>query len=193
MFGRHHLQNVAAAMALLHAAGLPPEWVLDALEGFRTEPLRGEVIQTPSYSLILDCYNASPPSMLGALDSLAEFPWPGRRVLVLADMLELGAHAPAAHARLLEPLRRLAPALFFGLGPHCSQLAERLSAEGWEASGFLDRQELIRALQSRLAAGDQIFLKGSHGFGLEKVAQEIMMNGNSPESGVRSPESKEGK
>lgn len=173
MFGRHHLQNVAAAAALLYAGGLPPEWVAEALDGFRTEPLRGELVQTAAYSMILDCYNASPPSMLGALGSLAELPAGGRRVLVLADMLELGAHAPAAHEALLGPLRRLAPAVFFGLGPHCSRLAATLAAEGWEAGGYEERPPLVSALQERLRPGDQIFFKGSHGFGLEKVAQAI--------------------
>jgi len=179
MFGRHHLDNVAAAAALLHAAGLPPEWVAEALDDFRTEPLRGERIATRQYTLILDCYNASPPSMLSALASLAELaPPPGRRVLVLADMLELGEHAAAAHAGMLGPLRRLAPALFFGLGPHCAALADTLEREGWAARGFDKRDALIDALKEDLRPGDQVFFKGSHGFGLERVAQAIAPDAN---------------
>jgi UDP-N-acetylmuramoyl-tripeptide--D-alanyl-D-alanine ligase len=173
LFGRHHLANVAAAAALLHAAGLPPEWAAEALDDFRTEPLRGETVTTHQDTLILDCYNASPPSMLSSLASLTERPAPGRRVLVLADMLELGEHAAAAHAGLLGPLRRLAPALFFGLGPHCAALADALAREGWAARGFEKCEALIDALKRELRPGDQVFFKGSHGFGLERVAQAI--------------------
>ena len=173
LFGRHHLANVAATAALLHAAGLPGDWVAGALEGFHTEPLRGEIMATDQYTYILDCYNASPPSMLGALASLAELPRTGRRVLVLADMLELGDYAAQAHAELLGPVLDLNPALFFGLGPHCSRLAEALKGRGVAAQGFAERTDLILVLRRELRPGDQVFFKGSHGFALEKVAQAI--------------------
>ena len=173
LFGRLHLQNVAAGAALLLAAGLPPEWIAPAVGDFRTEPLRGEMIRTRDLTLVLDCYNASPPSMLGALESLAEVPCAGRRVLVLADMLELGAHAKLAHQALLDPLCALAPALFFGLGPWCSEVAETLAAEGWEAAGFETRETLLAALRPRLQPGDLIFFKGSRGYALEQVAQAL--------------------
>ena len=176
IFGRHHLANVAAAAALLHAAGLPPEWIADAIADFRTEPLRGEIIETAGMTLILDCYNASPPSMASALHSLAQLATPtggGRRILILADMLELGDHSPEAHAMLLGPLRRLAPAIFLGLGPQCRELAALLASEGWDAAGFGDHASLVEAAKTRLRPGDQIFFKGSHGFGLEKVAQAL--------------------
>lgn len=177
LFGRHHLANVAGAAALLHAGGLPAEWVAEALSGFATEPLRGEIVAAGDYTFILDCYNASPPSMLGALGSLAELPCPGRRVLALADMLELGDHAAKAHAELAGPIRRLAPAAFFGLGPHTAELARTLAAEGMTAEGFENREAMIAGLKGFLRPGDQVFFKGSHGFALEKVAEAVAPQG----------------
>jgi UDP-N-acetylmuramoyl-tripeptide--D-alanyl-D-alanine ligase len=124
-------------------------------------------------TFVLDYYNASPPSMLSALRSLGDLPAPPRRVLVLADMLELGSHAAVAHEMLLDPLRELAPADFFGLGFHCARLAEDLADEGWTARGFEKREELIEALRGHLRPGDMVFFKGSHGFGLEYAAQAL--------------------
>jgi UDP-N-acetylmuramoyl-tripeptide--D-alanyl-D-alanine ligase len=173
LFGRHHLANVAAAAALLHAAGFPAEWVAGALDGFRTEPLRGEIVRAGEVNFILDCYNASPPSMLGALGSLNELPCSGRRILVLADMLELGDHAAREHDGLKGPIRALAPALFFGLGPEMKRVATALAAEGQPGAGFEKREELVAALKAALKPGDQVFFKGSHGFSLEKVAQAL--------------------
>ena len=59
----------------------------------RFSPLRGERVELPDGTVILnDCYNANPMSMRAALDELASAEAP-RRVAVLGDMLELG---PAA-------------------------------------------------------------------------------------------------
>ncbi len=179
LFGRHHLDNVAAAAALLLAANYPPEWVAEALPDFRTQPLRGDLVQTDEMTLILDCYNASPPAMLGALKSLHEVQSLGRRILVLADMLELGEQSRPAHESLLPSLRALAPSLFFGLGPECSRLAEILKGEGWAAEGFNQRSELTESLKWAVQPGDLIFFKGSHGFGLENVAHAV-----APEAGI---------
>ncbi|OPZ07804.1 MAG: UDP-N-acetylmuramoyl-tripeptide--D-alanyl-D-alanine ligase [candidate division BRC1 bacterium ADurb.BinA292] len=174
LFGRHHLENVAAAAALLLAGGYDPAWIADVLPEFHTEPLRGQVVRAGELTLILDCYNASPPSMLGALQSLAHLPLMGRRVLVLADMLELGAESEVAHEMLLGPLREIGPTPFFGLGTYCAHLAEMLFTEGWPASGFDEQSALVTSLRETVRPGDVVLFKGSHGFALERVAQALV-------------------
>ena len=47
-----------------------------------------------------DCYNANADSMRAALETLCELPLQGRRVAVLGDMAELGAHTEAAHMEI---------------------------------------------------------------------------------------------
>lgn len=177
LFGRHQIQNVAAAAGLLLAAGLEPDALgkalADTLADFASEPLRGEFVVRDGVEMILDCYNASPAGMRGALASLADVPVSGRRILVLADMLELGDHSTVAHQALLGPLRQLAPAQLLGLGPQCTALAQTLAAEGWTARGFEDRDQLAEELRGDIRRGDQLFFKGSHGFGLERVAETL--------------------
>ena len=178
-FGRHHLENVAAAAALLLAAGHDPGWLAEALEDFKTEPYRGEIVQAGPMRFILDCYNAAPQSMLGALRSLDELPASGRRVVVFGDMGELGQQTVVAHDMLLGPLRELGDSVFFGLGKHFSRLAETLASEGRRAQGFLEHGELIQALRAELEAGDVVLFKGSHALGLEHVAHAL-----APEAGI---------
>ncbi len=183
LFGRHHLENVAAACAVLLAAGIEPTWVAEALEEFETAENRGQIIETRSgLTLVLDCYNASPPAMLSSLKSLGDFPLDAeeksdgvrRRVLVLADMLELGHLAGQLHDFLLPSIRELAPAAFFGLGPHMSRQAATLDQEGMHARGFESRDMLLEELKNFLKPGDLVFFKGSHGYALEKVAQGLI-------------------
>jgi UDP-N-acetylmuramoyl-tripeptide--D-alanyl-D-alanine ligase len=180
LFGRHHLENVAAAAAMLLAAGYDPAWLADALPTFRTEPLRGQVVESGGVTWILDCYNASPPAMQSALESLLDVPYAGRRVLVLADMLELGKETQQRHEALVGPIVKLGrrgKVDFLGLGPNCAALARDLIAEleslGGSARGFESREVLIETLRGELKPGDQVFLKGSHAFGLEQVADAL--------------------
>ena len=172
-FGRHLLEDVAAGAAFLTAAGFDPGWIVDAVEDFETEPLRGEVIQAGPWTFIMDCYNAGPESMVGALNSLRELPPAKRTVLVLADMLELGEHSREAHEALLDPLRKLFPALVFGLGPEMSHLAETLSAQGWDAKASPGPQCLLDELGKALRPGDRVLFKGSRAFALEKIARTL--------------------
>jgi len=180
-FGRHHLEDVACAAAMLHAGGYDPAWIVDGMKNFRTERYRGEIRQVGAWRFILDCYNAAPDSMRASLQSLREIVQPseGNLVLVLADMLELGTHSRSAHEAMLEYIRPLGPNRFFGLGPESSRLADALRAEGWTSAGFDAREGLVAALKESLAPGDTVFFKGSHGFALEKVAHEL-----APEAGV---------
>jgi UDP-N-acetylmuramoyl-tripeptide--D-alanyl-D-alanine ligase len=125
--------------------------------------------------------------MAGGLATLAEFFAEGRRVLVLADMLELGARSEDSHRALLPLLKQCGPAVFFGLGPQMTALAGVLAGEGWDARAFDDRDALAEALASALTPGDVVLFKGSRAFGLERVAQALAPNLR-PEAGGGRPE-----
>jgi UDP-N-acetylmuramoyl-tripeptide--D-alanyl-D-alanine ligase len=47
-----------------------------------------------------DAYNANADSTIAALETLCDLPLQGRRVAVLGDMEELGAHSESAHAEV---------------------------------------------------------------------------------------------
>jgi len=100
-------------------------------------------------------------------------------------MLELGEHAARRASRgLLRVAAAAGPRRSFsGLGPHLRGAGpdnpgrRRLGG----ARGSAERDELIDALKRDLRPGDQVFFKGSHGFGLEHVAQAIAPGGENRE------------
>ena len=116
----HNLANVAAAVALLRAAGAPvPDELRAPLPPFRWQPGRiGEV------ELVLDCANSSPPALEAALRSFAAEPAAGRRIAVLGLMADLGEHSDALHRAAGEQARRLG--------------IDELVAVGGGAAGYLD-------------------------------------------------------
>ncbi len=175
LFGRHQLDNVAAAAALLLAMDFDPFMVCGGLEDFHLERCRGEVVRVGDWTFILDCYNATPSGMQCAIRSLSDLGPGGRLVIVLADMLELGDHAKSEHDSLIPLLIQARPAMFLGLGERCTELAGRLENMGIQACGYgSDRQGIVEALAANLEPGDRVFFKGSHGFELEAIARAIM-------------------
>src|SRR5262245_21191146 len=94
--GRHNVQNACAAAAVAHAAGLPSDAVRAGLERMSAPSMRMEVRRLAGDVTVLnDCYNANPASMAAALRTLVASR-AGRRLAVLGEMRELGAHADAA-------------------------------------------------------------------------------------------------
>src|SRR5437870_13699538 len=63
-----------------------------------------------------DAYNANADSMLAALQTLQELPCKGRRVAVLGDMAELGAHSEAAHEEVGRRVAELGIGQLFAVG-----------------------------------------------------------------------------
>lgn len=173
LFGAYLIENVAAAAALLHAAGYDASWVGEALSGFNSEPLRGQIERVGDITFILDCYNASPAGMVGALGTLAEMPVRGRRVLVLADMLELGERSAEFHRVLFALIAQMPATELFALGPNMTAVAESILSMGRPARAFDDRDEMADALAAELRDGDVVLFKGAHAFGLEKIALKI--------------------
>ncbi len=175
LFGVHNIENVVAAAALLLAGGFDPSWIAAALPGFRTESLRGQFVEADGITFVLDCYNASPEGMAGALVTFGLLSGDRRHVLVLADMLELGELSAQIHQGLQAIIEHELPpeTPLFALGPEMSRLAAPLAAGGRSAFAFSSRDDLIEALRANLRPGDLVLFKGSHSFGLEHVAQAL--------------------
>jgi len=175
--GRHMLSNATAALAVAHLAGIAPEVALRALAGFGAQPGRGLRAalgpQDKPLVLVDESYNANTASMAAALDVFAGIAPPGgRKVLVLGDMLELGAQADALHAGLAEAVLASGADAVYLVGTHVRALAEALPP-GLVAGHFPTAEALVPELTGALAYGDAVMIKGSNGVGLARVVNAV--------------------
>ena len=95
----------------------------------------------------------------------------GRKLTVLADMLELGDQAPELHAGI-------AAAIDFSKMDHVylyGDLMKYLLAELPEdkVSYFTDLNQLTETLQNTLQPQDQLLLKGSNSMKLGTIVEEL--------------------
>lgn len=123
--------------------------------------------------ILSDVYNANPTAMKLILETFQAIPKneSGRKLTVLADMLELGDQAPELHAGI-------AAAIDFSKMDHVylyGDLMKYLLAELPEdkVSYFTDLNQLTETLQNTLQPQDQLLLKGSNSMKLGTIVEEL--------------------
>lgn len=162
------LRNAAAALACCRALGTPPP------EGARVEVeisgLRGQEREIPGGGLLIeDCYNANPIAMRAALADLAGRS--GRRVAVLADMMELGPEEERFHREVGEEAAAQGIDLLIGVGERAA--AYVAGADGLEAVHVATVDDALEQVPGLLAPGDVVLLKGSRSMRLERLGAVI--------------------
>ncbi|MCC7083117.1 MAG: UDP-N-acetylmuramoyl-tripeptide--D-alanyl-D-alanine ligase [Burkholderiales bacterium] len=167
--GEHNVRNAIAAAAAAYALGVPPAAVCAGLAAFRAPPGRLQCCAGRNGAVVIDdSYNANPESALAAIAVLAAMP--GRRVLVLGDMGELGADRDSGHVRVGEAARAASIERLFTLGA-ASALAA--GAFGPSARHFTRIEELIAAVEPELDADTTVLVKGSRFMQMERVVQSL--------------------
>ncbi len=173
--GRLSVHNAAAAAAVGLAAGLDLDSIVAALEGGWAAPHRVELVRLRGVTVIDDSYNASPGSVIAALDLLAGLP--GRRVAVLGEMLELGDAHDAGHRAVGEAAAAIAELLVV-VGSGAGGIAAGAQDAGLDPSRIHvvpDADQALDVLRPRLRDGDMVLVKASRGIGLDRLVDALRL------------------
>ena len=175
--GRHNIYNALAAAAVAGSYGVSMQTVKIALEGFRAHDKRMQVLQAGGVTIINDTYNANPDSTTAALRVLAEWQCSGKKIAVLADMLELGTVSMTEHQNIGQTAVELGLDMIWGFGPRTKVLIEtaRLTVDD-RARHFENKTALIDELKKTVTSGDVVLIKGSRGMAMEEVTCELVSN-----------------
>ncbi len=165
-------RNLAAAVQAARALGHAP--LSGTCVVLERSAMRGIEHRLPGGgTLVEDCYNANPPAMEAALADLCRRP--GRRVAVLADMLELGPDEATFHRQVGERARDLGVDLLVAVGTRASAYPD--GARGIECIAFDDTDAAVAGVPALIAPGDVVLVKGSRGMAMERVAHAILSGG----------------
>ena len=173
LIGQHSVHTALRAAAVGLVDGLNWQEILD---GLLQEPaqLRLSAVRTQKGALLLDdTYNASPESMLAALNLLAELE--GRKVAVLGDMLELGQYEKQGHELVGLRAAQVADALVtVGRRGHViAEAARRAGLRSAQIAEFEDTDEVIPYLRQSLNGEDVVLVKGSHGIRMDRIVAAL--------------------
>lgn len=173
--GTHLAFDAALAFGCADQLGLPRKNLAQGLCHFQNAAMRQELHVLRHYTVIEDCYNASPESMCAALSHLCEYAHQkGQRpIAVLGDILELGAHSPALHARVGAFAATLPLSALYTFGKASAAIASAAQAHGATFPCFTEIENNIENLYSimkkTLQKEDVILLKASRGMQLERI------------------------
>ncbi len=170
--GRHNLMNALAALAAAEAMGEPLESAAERMAGVQAMPGRLSFSERDGLLILDDTYNANPGSLSVALEVLAGLDRPGRRIVAVGDMLELGDQAERLHAEAGRWMAQRGVDFLVSVGP----LARRLLGSAWEfglprerGRAFDSPEEAGEFLSGFARAGDALLVKGSRATRMEKV------------------------
>jgi UDP-N-acetylmuramoyl-tripeptide--D-alanyl-D-alanine ligase len=172
--GMHNVKNALAAIAVADTAGVDTAVAGQMLGCYQPLPLRGHIEKRGLNTIIVDCYNASVSSMEAALKMLASMPVkPGaRRVAVLGDMLETGAHSVELHERVGEAVVENGIDLLVCYGENAKYIAKKADELGMHSGASTDPNVIKNFLRFKLKPGDVILFKASRGMQLENLIEE---------------------
>ncbi len=178
MPGLHNARNLAAAFGAGLAVGRAPDELARGLRAFSPPHMRCEVREVGNgCTLVDDAYNASPESMRAALALLDTPAWSARaKVLVLADMLDLGDESARYHEELVAPLRAWTErgATLRLVGEAMEPVARALGMSAPAVLHLADGATASEVLDDAVQLKDAVVLvKGSRGMHLEKVIREL--------------------
>jgi len=177
LVARHHIAAALAGAGVAVALRMNLVEIAEALENF--EPLPGRLrllLGREGIILLDDTYNASPVSVLAALDVVKELVAP-RKVVILGDMLELGADAKQEHAALALAVIDSGAHIVIMVGEHMRALFEALSTLGFPRKQMLwfpDPMTALQNLKDIIRAEDLILIKGSQSMRMEKITRALL-------------------
>lgn len=171
--GMHMVYNAMAGACAGDALGLTPEQIKAGIESLKPISGRSNILHTPHYTLLDDCYNANPVSMCAMLDVLNHSRT--RKVAILGDMGELGTDEAKLHASVGVHLKDLQIDLVITIGT----LSEEIYHQGQSSAPhtrflhFRDKELFLTHAEHILQDKDAILIKASHYMGFEHIVHTL--------------------
>jgi UDP-N-acetylmuramoyl-tripeptide--D-alanyl-D-alanine ligase len=162
MVGKYNFYNFLAALRIGMYFEIEPELLNRAIAAYLPTNKRSQVEKTTKNTVIVDCYNANPSSMASAVSSFIEMQH-AHKLLILGDMLELGAESQLEHQKILDFLKEN-QLQYVTVGP----IFKGLNNAGFENTASLKAYITNNPIDDHL-----ILLKGSRGIALEQVLEQL--------------------
>lgn len=180
VMGTHNVCNAVVALAIGMHYGVPLDDGKRALKAYQPIAMRGVVRESRGIHVIDDTYNASPDSINSNLHALFDYPGEGRRIAVLADVLELGERSETLHRGIGEYIvkeKRSGRALSFlvTVGRDAGYISGYVRENSdIPAVHFSEKEDAASYLRGQRQEGDWILVKGSRGMKMDELVEQLI-------------------
>ena len=159
------MENILSAVSIGIEFGVSPGDINSALEEYRPNNNRSQLIHSGSNKIIMDAYNANPSSMRVALENFSKAEG-CNKVVILGEMNELGVDSIVEHRKLIDMLNEMPFRTVILVGEAFKAL---LPADKERVETYTDSKELVERLKSDPLRNAYIFIKGSRSNRLEQL------------------------
>ncbi|MDA0986119.1 MAG: UDP-N-acetylmuramoyl-tripeptide--D-alanyl-D-alanine ligase [Bacteroidetes bacterium] len=169
--GLHNVSNALVAGAFGILFKVPPEKISFGLSMFSSPAKRMEVIHRHGLLVINDTYNSNPDSVLVALETLKNIDAPGKKIIVMADMLELGSASKSEHKLIGKKIKSMKFKHLFTYGLMAQLISKSAKLEN--NHHFDSKNDLKDMLTNIVDRGDVVLVKGSRGMKMEEIVDHL--------------------
>ena len=160
--------NFLVAVALAWLTNVPMDRLEQVSPSLILPSMRFEQQEYNGIRVINDAYNASPDSMLAALDAVPVPPEGGKRVFILGHMAELGKYSNECHVAVARKAVTKAHVVVF-IGEKWFPVRDAVRDANCQIEFYGSVNEIMHVVKSLVRQGDVVLLKGSRSLELETL------------------------
>ncbi len=178
VIGAYNVKNALIAYGFGKHFGLSDSRIAQGLATVQLTKNRTQWLTAKNGAQVLsDVYNANPTAMALVLDTFGKLQTSdGRKLAVLADMLELGPDSRQMHAAMAAHIDDSYDTVFL-YGTEMTALLNALTEKDADLTVYHfdkpNKSALIQIIKAELGPADSILLKGSNGMGLSEVVEAL--------------------
>ncbi|EJP6471160.1 UDP-N-acetylmuramoyl-tripeptide--D-alanyl-D-alanine ligase [Clostridium botulinum] len=171
--GKHNVLNSLTAIACAKILDMDYKNIQNGIKNLKATSMRLDIIRENGFTIINDCYNASPDSMKAAIDVMKNIN--GKRTIaLLGSMMELGNESYKAHREVSEYAKEKEIDLLFSIGEFNEAYREgfeEVNKDNYKS--FLNNKEAAKYIKNIIRDDDVILVKASRTMRLEEIVEEL--------------------
>lgn len=174
--GMHNVNNAVVAMAIAMEYGIDPATAKEGLASYEGVAMRQQINHLKDgIKVIDDTYNASPDSIKSGIEVLELLDNPGKKIAVLADVLELGDMSYQCHYDTGCFVARSSVCEVVTVGNEMKALVKAVNDHNpaIKTHNFANNNQAADYLKTIVGPGDALLVKGSRGMHQEEIVEAL--------------------
>jgi len=192
--GIHNVNNAIGAYAVGRHYNLEPKTIVAALESYKPDGVRQNLVKTKDCNVLVDCYSTTVLSTIAASKTLCEFELGknSKRILVLSYVPSLGSETENVHRDIGRTIATLPIDVIIGYRNDAKYIIDECTKAGKEAVFYQYHKDIIEYMKEIVKPGDAIAFKGSTRAHLEQIANAVFGLNIIPENSLDSDRASNG-
>jgi UDP-N-acetylmuramyl pentapeptide synthase len=168
--GKHNILNSLLAIATARVLGIKDKELQDGIKNLAVTSMRLDIVKGKLFTIIDDCYNASPDSMKAAIDVLDTVKG-SRKIAVLGTMKELGEKSFEFHKEVAEYVKEKNIDLLVTVGEFSQAYKDGFGSES--CISFDNLEDVTNYMLEKVETNDAILVKASRSMKFETIVNKL--------------------